>query len=90
MTLRSITEKARQIVAQTLFTEGDSEVGRMLVAGAVVSQEGNHYRIESGGDSWTDLEAHARHLEGRCDCGALLSTVGNRSRCRSCGREFRA
>lgn len=90
MSFRSITEKARQIVAQTLTSEGEAEVSRMLVAGAIVSREGEHYRIESGGDSWRELEAHAQRLAGRCDCGALLSTEGERSRCRSCGREFRA
>jgi len=89
MTLRSLTERARQIVAQTLFTEADAEVSRLLVGDAVVHRDGEHYRIESGGDSWTDLEARALHLDGRCDCGAVLSTEGRRSRCRACGREFR-
>ena len=89
MTLRSLTERARQIVAQTLFTDGDAEVSRLLIGDAVVQRDGEHYRIESGGDSWTDLEARAQHLDGRCDCGAVLSTEGRRSRCRSCGREFR-
>ena len=90
MTLRSLTERARQIVSQTLFSEADSEVSHMLVADAVVARDGDHYRIESGGESWGELEAHARRLEGRCDCGALLSTEGKRSLCLSCGREFRS
>jgi hypothetical protein len=90
MTLRSFAERARQIVSQTLFADGDAEIERMLVGEAVVSREGEHYRIESGDDSWRDLEAHARRLEGLCDCGALLSTLGDRSHCRTCGREFRA
>ena len=90
MTLRSFAERARQIVSQTLFTEGDVEVDRLLVGEAVVSRDGEHYRIESGDDSWKELEAHARRLEGLCDCGALLSTLGERSHCRTCGREFRA
>jgi hypothetical protein len=90
MTLRNFAERARQIVSQTLFTEGDVEVDRLLVGGAVVARDGEHYRIESGDDSWKDLEAHARRLEGLCDCGALLSTLGERSHCRTCGREFRA
>lgn len=90
MTLRSLTERARQIVSQTLTSESDGEVSRILVADAVVEREGNHYRIESGGDSWSDLEAQARRMDGSCDCGALLSTEGDRARCRSCGREFRS
>lgn len=89
MTLRNFAERARQIVADTLFAE-DPEVDRLLVAGAVVARDGEHYRIERGGDSWTDLQITAQRLEGLCDCGALLSTVGDRSRCRTCGREFRA
>ena len=89
MTLRSFAERARQIVSQTLFAEGDPEVERLLVGDAVVAREGEHYRIESGDDSWVELEAHARRLEGLCDCGALLSTLGERSHCRTCGREFR-
>jgi len=90
MTLRSLTERARPIVRQTLYSEAESEVAHMLVADAVVTREGEHYRIESGGESWRELEAHALRLEGRCDCGEVLSTEGQRSRCRSCGREFRS
>ena len=89
MTLRTFAERARQIVNDTLFTD-EAEIDRILVGDAVVAREGEHYRIESGGDSWRELEAHAQRLAGRCDCGALLSTEGERSRCRSCGREFRA
>ncbi len=90
MTLRTFAERARQIVAQTLFAEGEADIDRLLVGEAVVQREGEHYRIEIGGESWHELEAHARRLEGRCDCGALLSTLGERSHCRTCGREFRA
>ncbi len=89
MTLRSLTERARRIVAHTLFSDEEPEVGRMLVAGAVVAREGEHYRIEMGGETWEDLQTCARHQEGLCDCGALLSTGDGRSRCRTCGREFR-
>ena len=102
MTLRNFAERARQIVSQTLFAEGDAELDRLLVGDAVVAagidhltrdavvaREGEHYRIESGDDSWRELQAHARRLEGLCDCGALLSTLGERSHCRTCGREFR-
>lgn len=88
MGLRSLAERARRAVAESLQTDGDPEVERALVAGAVVAREGDHYRIELGGDDWTELEAGARRLEGRCDCGALLSVSGGRARCRTCGREF--
>ena len=91
MTLRTFAERARQIVADTLFAEADGEVDRLLVAGAlVVRDEDEHYRIAQGGDSWTELQARAARLEGLCDCGALLSTRGDRCHCRTCGREFRA
>ncbi len=90
MTLRSFAERARQIVAETLFSEADPEIERMLVGGALVTRDGEHYRIEMGGDSWEDLEAKARRLEGLCECGAPLSRHGERSHCRTCGREFPA
>ena len=89
MTIRTFAERARQIVADTLFAE-DAEVDRLLVAGAIVARDEEHYRIEQGGDSWSELQADAARLEGLCDCGALLSTSGDRCRCRTCGREFRA
>jgi tRNA(Ile2) C34 agmatinyltransferase TiaS len=89
MTLRNFAERARQIVNDTLFTD-EAEIDRILVGDAVIAREGEHYRIVTGDDSWHDLETQARRLEGLCDCGALLSTKGDRSRCRTCGREFRA
>lgn len=86
MTLRKLAD----IVSHTLEGETSPEIERLLVAGAVVVREGEHFRIESGEDAWSELEAHAKRLEGLCDCGALLSARGARAHCRSCGREYRA
>lgn len=90
MKFRWLSRRARQIVTETLLQEADGEVDRLLVAGAVVVRDGEHFRIESGDDSWTELEAHARRLQGLCDCGAVLSVKANRAHCRSCGREYLA
>jgi hypothetical protein len=84
-----LTSRARSIVSETLEHDAEPELERLLVAGAVVVREGEHFRIESGEDAWTELEARARRLEGLCDCGALLSSKGPRAHCRSCGREYR-
>ncbi len=86
-----LSQRAREIVSEALQSEieAELEVERMLVAGAVVVREGEHYRIESGDDTWSELEARSRRLEGLCDCGSLLSSDGVRARCRSCGREYR-
>lgn len=84
-----LSQRAREIVTETLAQEAEPELDRLLVAGAVVVREGEHYRIESGEDVWSELEARARRLEGLCDCGSLLSLHGARAHCRSCGREYR-
>jgi hypothetical protein len=86
--LRWLRNRALEIVNDTLDTTGEPEVERLLVAGAVVVRDGEHFRIESGDDTWSELEARARRLEGLCDCGALLSCKGARAHCRSCGREY--
>ena len=88
MKLRWLSRRAREIVTDTLDAEMD--VDRLLVAGAVVVRDGEHFRIESGDDSWNELEARARRLSGLCDCGAVLSVKHNRAHCRSCGREYLA
>ncbi|MBW2282434.1 MAG: hypothetical protein JRG76_13755 [Deltaproteobacteria bacterium] len=88
MTLQNLKERARAIVHQTLLGEGDPEVDRSLVSGAVVARDGDHFHIQSGGETDADLDLVARRDEGLCDCGGPLSTRGNRARCRSCGREF--
>ena len=76
-------------IAQSLEGVLDHELEQMMVCGALVSCEENHYRIESGDETWEELEAFSRLQEGRCDCGSLLSSVGDRHSCRSCGREYR-
>ncbi len=88
MTLRSLRERARAIVQQTLLSDIDPEVDRTLVAGAVVARDRDHYRIQSGEESLEDLERGARRAQGVCDCGGILSTRGEHAHCRSCGREF--
>jgi hypothetical protein len=81
--------RTREVVRQTLRTHGEPEVDRLLVADAIVTREGSHYRIESGGESWDEIEVIARRRSGVCDCGKPLSTRGKVYRCRTCGREFR-
>lgn len=88
MTFRSLRDRARAIVQQTLLSEGDPEVDRTLVAGAVVAREDDHYRIQSGDETPEDLERAALRAEGLCDCGEVLSTRGDHGHCRACGREF--
>jgi hypothetical protein len=90
MKLRWLSRRAREILAETALQEPEAEIDRLLVAGAVVVRDGAHFRIESGDDSWTDLEARARRLQGLCDCGAILSVHGQRAHCRACGREYAA
>jgi len=90
MKLRWLSRRARQIVTESLLDEAEMDVERLLVAGAVVVRDGEHFRIESGDDSWSELEAHARRQSGLCDCGAVLSVKHNRAHCRSCGREYLA
>ena len=90
MKFRWLTRRAREIVTDTLLDEAEMDVDRLLVAGAVVVRDGEHFRIESGADSWSELEAHARRMSGLCDCGAVLSVKHNRAHCRSCGREYLA
>jgi hypothetical protein len=88
MKLRWLTRRARQIVTESLLTDTETDLDRLLVAGAVVVRDGEHFRIESGDESWSELEAHAKRLSGLCDCGAVLSVKNTRAHCRSCGREY--
>jgi hypothetical protein len=90
MKFRWLSRRAREIVTESLLTEAEMDVDRLLVAGAVVVRDGEHFRIESGDESWTELEARARRLSGLCDCGAVLSVKHPRAHCRSCGREYLA
>ncbi len=87
--IRERRRRTEQVVAATLFDEDISEHDEMMVGDALVVRKDNHYRIESGGDEWEDLESRAERLAGRCDCGAPLSCSGSLSHCRSCGRDYR-
>lgn len=87
--LTSLKSYAQKVVSGILDETEETEVERAAVADAVVAMDGDHYRIESGGDEWSDLEAAADRAAGRCDCGELLSRRGSRWRCRTCGREYR-
>jgi hypothetical protein len=67
------------VVFRTLAEIGElfePETERMLVSGALVVREGNHYRIVSGAESPDELEASARRQQGRCDCGAIRPGAG--------------
>ena len=88
MRFRWLTRRARQIVTESLLTDTETDIDRLLVAGAVVVRDGEHFRIESGDESWGELEARAKRLSGLCDCGAVLSVKNTRAHCRSCGREY--
>ena len=88
MKFRWLSRRAREIVTDALLHDAEHDVDRLLVAGAVVVRDGEHFRIESGDDSWTDLEARAKRLQGLCDCGAVLSVHNQRAHCRACGREY--
>jgi hypothetical protein len=76
------------VVRQTLGAHAEPEVDCWLVAGAIVAKDGSHYRIESGDESWDEIEALARRQSGVCDCGKPLSSRGEIYLCRTCGREF--
>jgi hypothetical protein len=54
---RWVTRRAES----ALDGSGDIEIERLLVAGAVVQRQGDHYWIVKGGESWDEL----LHLEGR-------------------------
>jgi hypothetical protein len=90
VSVRSFAQRARELVTRTLGEVDEPEVERILVADAVVSREGDHYRIVSGGESLQELEAAQTRPAGACDCGGPLSSFFERQRCRSCGREYRA
>jgi hypothetical protein len=77
-----------QLATQALWDAFEPEFEQMIVCGAVVERDGAHYRIVSGGESWEELEARARRLEGLCECGAPLSSMRDSRTCRTCGRVF--
>ncbi len=82
-------ERARRVVRATLGGEAEGDLDRLLVSGALVTREGDHYRVEQGAEEWEELEAIDRRRAGVCDCGSPLSSRGSLHSCRACGREFR-
>jgi hypothetical protein len=44
-----------------LERSGEVEVERLLVAGAVVQRQGDHYWIVKGGETWEDLQRVEQH-----------------------------
>ncbi len=89
MKTRKLAKRAAELVHRTLRETDEPECGRFLIADAVVVRRGNHFAIEAGVDEGAELDSIARRLEGRCDCGAPLSSRGERLFCRVCGREYR-
>jgi hypothetical protein len=87
---RSLEQHTEQIVVNTLLDDDESELEHMMIGEALVVRDGSHYRIESGAESWDDLKAAGEHIQGRCDCGALLSFIDDQSHCRTCGRDYRS
>lgn len=71
MKLDWLHRRVREIVDECVAESADPEFERLLVGDAVVSREGDHYRIEQGGESWEELERLARELgSGPCRrCG---------------------
>jgi hypothetical protein len=57
--------RVREISDDVLRDDADAEFERLLVGDAVVTREGNHYRIESGDESWAELERLAEQASGR-------------------------
>ena len=88
--LTSLKSYAQKVVSGILDEADEVELDQIAVAGALVAREGDHYRIEAGGDEWSELESAAERAAGRCDCGEPLSRRESTWHCRRCGREYRA
>jgi hypothetical protein len=56
MKLDWLHRRVREIVDQATEEDADRDFERLLVGDAVVAREGDHYRIERGGDTWEELE----------------------------------
>ena len=86
VSLAQLSHRALELLGDPL----ECELEQLLICGALVIRNGAHYRIEGGVESWEELSAIAERLEGRCDCGALLSERAGLKVCRTCCREYRA
>jgi hypothetical protein len=82
--LEWLHRRVREIVDDELGDDPGHEVERLLVGDAVVAREGDHYRIERGGETWEELERLAREL-GCARCGTLLDREGAVIVCPGCG-----
>jgi len=89
MRCEDLSQRAHDLVLRAVQEATEPEFDQILVGEALVIREGSHYRIEAGGESWSELQDCARRRDGVCDCGSPLSSLGNRHCCRTCGREFR-
>ena len=67
MKLDWLHRRVREIVDDAVADALDPELERLLVGDAVVSRQGDHYRIESGGETWEELERLARE-RGSAPC----------------------
>ena len=67
MKLDWLHRRVREIVGDVVDDALDPELERLLVGDAVISRKGDHYRIESGGETWEELERLAREL-GSAPC----------------------
>ena len=76
--LTSLKSYAQKVVSGILDEADEVELDQIAVAGALVAREGDHYRIEAGGDEWSELAA------------SVVSRRESTWHCRSCGREYRA
>ena len=88
MRFQWLHRRVREITTRALAQMDDPEIDRMMVGDALVVRDGDHFAIESGGESWESLEAEARRLGGECDCGRPLSARADALVCRACGRRF--
>jgi len=76
--------RVREIVDHQLSEDADPEIERLLVGGAIVTREGDHYRIERGGETWEELERLARASWSCPGCGTALASARDPDRCPRC------
>jgi hypothetical protein len=60
--------------------DGDAEFEQQHVGDAVVTRQGDHYRIESGGESWAELERLAEQIAGKSAAAAPPPAKPDRNR----------
>jgi hypothetical protein len=85
MKLDWLHRRAREIVDQATAEDADRDFERLLVGDAVVAREGDHYRIERGGETWEELERLARSPAACAACGRPWGGDGEPAACPRCG-----